>query len=106
MTRGKSPTSTVVGFALLLNLITGPFLTVLFYGTTLDEKFLKYFPSKTAKNFWRAMSLMDQSEILSTEVIILRLDYQKSIRALKTTVIKKFPQAFFEPCNWVPGDRD
>ena len=67
MTRGKSPTSTVVGFALLLNLITGPFLTVLFYGTTLDEKFLQYFPSKTAQNFWRVMSLMTCWVVLVAE---------------------------------------
>ena len=94
MTRGKSPTSTVVGFALLLNLITGPFLTVLFYGTTLDEKFLVYFPSKTAKNFWRVTSLMTCWVVLVAEEafsIYERFKLSERVRKMlrRSTIFRK-----------------
>ena len=58
LNREKSPMSTIVGYALLLNLITGPFLTVLFYGTTLDEQVFKYCRSNVAKKLWRMTSLL------------------------------------------------
>ena len=58
LNREKSPMSTIVGYALLFNLITGPFLTVLFYGTTLDEQVFKYCRSDVAKNLWRMTSLL------------------------------------------------
>ena len=58
LNREKSPMSAIVGYALLLNLITGPFLTVLFYGTTLDEQVFKYCRSNVAKNLWRMTSLL------------------------------------------------
>ena len=58
LNREKSPMSAIFGYALLLNLITGPFLTVLFYGTTLDEQVFKYCRSNVGKNLWRMTSLL------------------------------------------------
>lgn len=37
LTRENSPMSSVLGYALITNLTTAPVLTIIFYGTTLDN---------------------------------------------------------------------
>ena len=106
MTRGKSPTSTVVGFALLLNLITGPFLTVCFYGTRIDEQFLKYFPSKTAKKFWRVTSLLTCWVILVAEEafsIYERFKLSERVRKMLrwSTIFRRLQKASDWSANFV-----
>ena len=58
LTKENSPMSAVVGYALIINLTTAPLLTIIFYGTTLDNVVYRYFPDKAYKYLWSILSIL------------------------------------------------
>ena len=92
LNRDKSPMSAIVGYALLLNLITGPLLTILFYGTTLDEQVFKFCRSNLAKNLWRIVSLATCWIVLVAEEVFPI--YQRFKLSEKVRKMLKRPSIF------------
>ena len=58
LTKENSPMSAVVGYALIINLTTAPLLTIVFYGTTLDNLVYRYFPGQAYKYLWSILSIL------------------------------------------------